>query len=301
MARIGSTSPTTSTTLAVVWVRTAESAHSKSSRVRTVRWPSAATAAALIASMAAARQSSSRAGTLPCGLCPRASFWWFVRRDRICFHGGVMPSRSSRRTPSRCSASASCRVGSTRRSTAVPVSTRAGKPCTPDVALEGLGHELEAEAREAVPLDPGARSADPPAQLRVGDVADGLEVLARGDRRAVGAVDAEGDPQVARARGPSRSPRCGSAHRRGAGATAASAGPSAPAVGSSSGRTALAWSGAGTMSRRTPLGSDRMRAVTSSSRKPGTCHSKPSAVTWLSRSTGTCTVTPSAADPGSNW
>ena len=42
-------------------------------------------------------------------------------------------------------------------------------------------------------------------------------------------------------------------------------------------------------------------AVTSSSRRPGTCHVNGSGSTWLSTDTGMCTVTPSAADPGSNW
>ncbi len=72
----------------VVWVRTADSAHSKSSRVRTAWSARSVTASSRIASTAAARQSSSRAGTLPCGLWPRASFWVLVRRARICFHGG---------------------------------------------------------------------------------------------------------------------------------------------------------------------------------------------------------------------
>ena len=134
--------------------------------------------------MAAARQSSSRAGTLPCGLWPRASFWVLVSRARICFHGGLMPSRSRRRTPSRCSASASARVGSTRRSTRRSgvdegrIALHAGR------ALEGLGHAFVGEGGQTGALDAGPGATHLPPQLRRRRVAHGLEVLARRDRLA---------------------------------------------------------------------------------------------------------------------
>ncbi len=69
----------------------------------------------------------------------------------------------------------------------------------------------------------------------------------------------------------------------------------------SSRSAARAKSGAGTKLRRTAFGSDLIQAVTSSSRRPGICQSKPSAVTWLSTGSGMWTVTPSASLPGSNW
>ena len=65
-------------------------------------------------------------------------------------------------------------------------------------ALEGLGHPLVGERREAGSLDPGPRTAHLTAQLGRRGVAHGLEVLARGDGSAVHAVDAEGDLQVRR-------------------------------------------------------------------------------------------------------
>ena len=81
-------------------------------------------------STAAASASSSRAGTEPCGLCPSESFCWLVRSASRRFQGGVVLSRMSRRIPRRVSRSASERVASTRTSTASPVSTSAGNPCT---------------------------------------------------------------------------------------------------------------------------------------------------------------------------
>ena len=47
--------------------------------------------------------------------------------------------------------------------------------------------------------------------------------------------------------------------------------------------TSRATSGAGTSSRRSDLGSDRIISVTSSSRSPGICQSNSAGLTWLSR------------------
>ena len=74
-----------------------------------------------------------------------------------------------------------------------------------------------------------------------------------------------------------------------------------PVPGVSAPSTARAVSGTGTKLRRTALGSDRISAVTSSSRRPGICQSKPVGVNCPSSGSGMCTVTPSAAVPGSNW
>ena len=69
---------------------------------------------------------------------------------------------------------------------------------------------------------------------------------------------------------------------------------------SRSARTWRATSGAGTSSRRTILGSDRISSVTSSSRRPGTCQENSSGLAWLSVFSGMSMVTPSASLPGSN-
>ena len=66
-------------------------------------------------------------------------------------------------------------------------------------------------------------------------------------------------------------------------------------------RKSLAKFGAGTKFTRSCLGSDRISAVTSSCRNPGTCQVNGSGSTWFSVATGTSTVTPSRAAPGSNW
>ncbi len=64
--------------------------------------------------------------------------------------------------------------------------------------------------------------------------------------------------------------------------------------------TARAVSGAGTKLRRRSFGSERISAVTSSSRSAGTCQANSSPPRRASTSTGTCTVTPSSSAPGSN-
>ena len=63
--------------------------------------------------------------------------------------------------------------------------------------------------------------------------------------------------------------------------------------------TSRATSGAGTSSRRSDLGSDRIISVTSSARSPGTCQENSAGLTWLSRLSGMSTVTPSVSLPGS--
>ena len=79
---------------------------------------------------AASAQSSSRAGSEPSGLAPstrrvRGSSW----RSMVLTGDGT-DSRSSRRTPGPIAASCSAFVANTRRSTAPPASTNAGKPRT---------------------------------------------------------------------------------------------------------------------------------------------------------------------------
>ena len=64
--------------------------------------------------------------------------------------------------------------------------------------------------------------------------------------------------------------------------------------------TARAVSGAGTKLRRKSFGNDLISAVTSSSRRAGTCQPNSSQPRRASTSTGMCTVTPSSAAPGSN-
>ena len=64
--------------------------------------------------------------------------------------------------------------------------------------------------------------------------------------------------------------------------------------------TSRATSGAGTNSRRSALGSDRISSVTSSWRRPGTCQENSSGVAWFSVFSGMSIVTPSASVPGSN-
>ncbi|GAA1998580.1 hypothetical protein GCM10009755_02390 [Brevibacterium samyangense] len=72
-----------------------------------------------------------------------------------------------------------------------------------------------------------------------------------------------------------------------------------PESGSSSARTARATSGAGTKYRRIDFGRDRMSAVTSSLRRPGTCQVKGAASVAGRESAGISTVTPSEREPGS--
>ncbi len=153
LARIGSTRPTTCTTLALVWVRTADRAHSKSSRLRTCgrrdqsprrrgwrRW----------------RQPGSRRavpGRCRAG-CGRA-------RASGCSSGGrgsasTAADAEQEQSPhaERCSASASARSGARagRRPTRVDEGREALDPLS---ALEGLGHTLVGERREAGALDAG--------------------------------------------------------------------------------------------------------------------------------------------------
>ena len=56
----------------------------------------------------------------------------------------------------------------------------------------------------------------------------------------------------------------------------------------------------GTTLRRIAFGSVLISAVTRSSRRPGTCQSKPAGATRASSGSGMCTVTPSSSAPGSN-
>ena len=61
----------------------------------------------------------------------------------------------------------------------------------------------------------------------------------------------------------------------------------------------FAASGAGTKRVRRPLGSERIKASTFSSRRPGTSQASGAAWTWFRASSGTLTVTPSCGSPGS--
>ena len=69
---------------------------------------------------------------------------------------------------------------------------------------------------------------------------------------------------------------------------------------SSLARISRATFGAGTSSRRTFFGSERISSVTSSSRRPGTCQENSSGRAWLSVLSGMSMVTPSDSLPGSN-
>ena len=66
-------------------------------------------------------------------------------------------------------------------------------------------------------------------------------------------------------------------------------------------RNSRALLGAGTKLTRRFLGSDRISAVTSSSRRPGTFQLNWSASTRFRVATGTSIVRPSSAAPGSKW
>ncbi len=85
--------------------------------------------------------------------------------------------------------------------------------------------------------------------------------------------------------------------------SASSSRPSAASSGSRWGlrraTTCAATSGAGTSSRRSALGSERMSSVTSSLRNEGTSQSNPAGWICPSASSGTATVTPSRSLPGS--
>ena len=215
-------------------------------------------------------------------------------------------SRSSRRVPDAIAASCSAVVANTRMSTAAPASCSAG------IAAHGMpaAGALDAARQFVHVVGPGAQTGR---SRSAGDrLGDGLhapapasrswsvvEVLAARHLGAVGALDDERHAQVraAACRGRTRrsapAPRC-------AGEVRAAARPAAVRrPGSIAASTARAVSGAGTKLRRRSFGSDRMSAVTSSSRSAGTCQANSSPPSRASTSTGTCTVTPSSAAPGS--
>ena len=81
--------------------------------------------------------------------------------------------------------------------------------------------------------------------------------------------------------------------------SAATASAKRPLRGFSAACTSAATSGTGTSRRRASLGSERISAITSSSRNAGTSQSKPASRSCGSTFSGTCTVTPSCSAPGS--
>jgi hypothetical protein len=82
------------------------------------------------ASVAASAQSSSSAGSEPSGLAPSARRVRGSSCRSTALTGDVTPSRTNRRVPGRIARSCSADVAKTRRSTAPPASTNAGKPRT---------------------------------------------------------------------------------------------------------------------------------------------------------------------------
>ncbi len=191
---------------------------------------------------------------------------------------GVMPSRSSRRTPRRCSASASARVGQHPQ-----VDGRAGVD-EGRVALDALRRSRSDSGTPSSGNDvrPARSSAGPgaahlPAQLRASAASrTASRSLPVATGRPSGAVDAEGDPQVRRARARRRSPR-GATATPGPASQHASRAPAA--AGRASGRARAGRRARGRARARgcggSPWGGCGSGAVTSSSRKPGTCQSKP--------------------------
>ena len=200
----GSTSSMTPSTRVAAWVRTPASTSSKVSASRTLPGARSAT----MASTAQARQSSSSAGTVPCGLFPSASFWALVSRARTRFQGAVVFSRRSRRTPRRVAARAS-RSPAARRGrppSAVDQSRVALHPLAARLGLERLRQWPEVPLPQAFSLDRGSRSRHPALHLAGHPVLQAVEVLPRGEGPPAVVVDTEGDPQVVEDSGDVHSP-----------------------------------------------------------------------------------------------
>ena len=183
LARIGSTRPTTCTTLAVVWVRTAESAHSKSSRVRTV-WSRSPVGDGVVADRVDGR------GEAVVEQGRDAAVRVVAERELLGVGQAgedLLPRRGDAEQEQPPHAEAVLGVGLGPGRQHPQVDGRAG--------VDERREALHARARsrttrrtpssgnggEAGALDPGPGAAHLPAQLRRGGVADGLEVLAGGD------------------------------------------------------------------------------------------------------------------------
>ena len=148
----------TSITRATTPRRTAARVSSKSSGVSTEPPGRSAT----IESTAQARQSSSSAGTLPCGLLPSASFWAFDSSASTRFHGAVVLSSSSLRTPSPVAWSARTRVGRTSTDDAVAVVDQRGEALDHPLAATLLERRRQ-RARSPTAPGPSAPPRRPPA------------------------------------------------------------------------------------------------------------------------------------------
>jgi hypothetical protein len=209
-------------------------------------------------------------------------------------------SRSSRRVPAHiafCCASAS---SSTRTSTESPASTSAGKATTSEESsANSRGSGPSGHSRRPVRSSPRAAR----------DSLDRVRGCSRARRASRSLSRPRTRPSSSSTEKVTRRWSGTSSGRQactgtGTPVSRCSSWPSFSTSGRSDGsmraRAALARSGAGMKLRRSCLGSDRISAVASSSRSPGTCQSKPRATTWLSDAIGMCTVTPSTSLPGSN-
>lgn len=232
-------------------------------------------------SAAASAQSSSSADRSPSGLVPS------VRRVRgsscraMAFTGDATLSRTNRRRPGPIARCCSSGVANTRRSTAPPVSTNAGKPrtvrpCTARSMTRGSSSRSSGQSRNPV------RSSSPAtacATARRAGVVSRSCSSCRSLPRATSAPSGDSTANVTR--------RCGGSLSRSNASTGTktpvrrrnsrcNADSSGSAAGSIAASTARAVSGAGTKLRRRSFGSERMSAVTSSSRSAGTCQANSS-------------------------
>ena len=259
-----------------------------------------------IASTAQARASSSRAGTEPCGLSPRASFCALLseRQHPLPRRGGVEQQQPAHAQDGRGVSlpltSHHHEVDGVATVHRAQDSPGPSDPRTVDSKVRGRSPKSHCRR-------PFRSTAAPARDIRrctwpASCVLQDGEVLAAAEHPAGAVLDREGDAQVvghpvgSELLGRHHDARCGRAAPGRARPPACG-----PPPGCACARAAAAWSGAGTKCTRVAFGSDRSRAVASSSRSPGTCQSNPSSVTWLSTCTGMWTVTPSAAAPGSNW
>ena len=247
------------------------------------------------------RSPRSTRASEPSGLVPRTRRVRGSSARSTALTGDGTDSRSSRRVPGPIAASCSACVANTRRSTAAPASTSAGKPRTvPRSTLRGSSSMSSGHVRSPLrSSSPATASGDglpgPSRELLLQRV----EVLAAGHLVAVGRFDGERHPQVGR-----QLVEVESVDRH----QDAAAPPQLSlqalqqrfAVGVEVNRAPRGrCPGPGTKLRRNSFGSERISAVTSSSRKAGTCQANSSPPRRASTSTGTCTVTPSSTAPGS--
>ena len=214
------------------------------------------------------------AATPPCGLWLSASLARVDRPPAIDLTGDGAPSRMSRRVPAHIAAgprpasrTAGRRPWRPRRRG--PDRRRRCRPGTP-------GQRAEVPRRQAGAGDPARRLGQHRPQPRPSSRCELGDVLALG-QDAAGVGHPEGDPQVPRQLGqiPGVARHAHPAQRPQLAADGVGRSPDGSPRRAT---TSRATSGAGTRSRRSALGSDRISAVTSSSRSPGTCQSNPAAV-----------------------